>query len=195
MTWRIRKADFLIIYKAPDTWQGNVWIKKRQTLCASFFPFNYLLALRFYPYSLSLTSTHLMDRGYLCAEASILVGVLLLVVCRVLSVPVNPDKAVIQHSLGAGDRSPCLLIGRILDQSCLWIATKHHLTKHQAHFNMTAVQTPAQTAQYSTSWGLEQWFQKCDLENPWGLWSTVRESVIGLNQIIKKTKTPHHYQH
>lgn len=44
-----------------------------------------------------------------------------------LPVPVHPDEAVVEHSLGAGDGGASLLVGRVLDQRRVRIATKHYL--------------------------------------------------------------------
>lgn len=44
-----------------------------------------------------------------------------------LTVPVHTDEAVVEHRLNAGDGPPCLFVGCVLDQCCLWVTTKHHL--------------------------------------------------------------------
>ena len=44
-----------------------------------------------------------------------------------LTVPVHTDEAVVEHRLSAGDGLPCLLVGCVLDQRCLGVATKYHL--------------------------------------------------------------------
>lgn len=44
-----------------------------------------------------------------------------------LTVPVDPDEAVVEDGLDAGDGPPGLLILSVLDERCLRVSTKNHL--------------------------------------------------------------------
>lgn len=47
--------------------------------------------------------------------------------------PVNADEAVVENRLDAGYGPPGLLVLCVLDQRCLWVSTKRHLSRSQRH--------------------------------------------------------------
>lgn len=63
--------------------------------------------------------------GSLCGYVGLLL--LLLGAAAWLTVPVDPDEAVVENSLDAGDGPPGLLVFGVLDQCRLRVSTKHHL--------------------------------------------------------------------
>lgn len=69
------------------------------------------------------------------------VGLLLLGSAAWLTVPMDPDEAVVEDSLDAGDGPPGLLVLGVLDQCRLGVSTKHHLEedKGDVTFTLTAL--------------------------------------------------------